>query len=98
MTEKNDKLSFEKSMEGLEKVVEALESGDLTLDQALKQYEEGVGLVRSCREKLAATEKKIEVLTRALDGSLTKEPFDPDNVSQGATPKKRKSRKTNEEL
>ena len=76
MTEKNEKLDFEKAMESLERIVESLESGEATLDQALKKYEEGVGLVRACQAKLAETEKKIEVLTKALDGSLKKEPFE----------------------
>lgn len=76
MAEKNEKLDFEKAMEHLEKVVESLEGGELTLDQALQKYEEGVGLVRACQSKLSETQKKIEVLTRALDGSLRKEPFD----------------------
>lgn len=79
MSEKNEKLDFEKAMESLEKIVDSLEGGELTLDQALKKYEEGVGLVRSCQSKLSETEKKIEVLTKALDGSLRKEPFDLEN-------------------
>ena len=76
MAEKGAKLDFEKAMENLEQIVEALEGGELTLDQALKKYEEGVGLVRSCQSKLTDTEKKIEILTRTLDGALKKEPFD----------------------
>ena len=40
----NEKFQFEKALEDLEKIVEAMESGELTLDQALKKYEEGVGL------------------------------------------------------
>jgi exodeoxyribonuclease VII small subunit len=74
----NEKFQFEKALEDLEKIVEAMESGELTLDQALKKYEEGVGLVRACQSKLIETEKKIEILTRTLDGSLKKEAFDPE--------------------
>ncbi|MBU9888476.1 MAG: exodeoxyribonuclease VII small subunit [Candidatus Omnitrophica bacterium] len=80
MAERAEKLDFEKSLQELERVVEALESGALTLDQALKRYEEGVALVRACQTKLNETEKKIEVLTRDLDGSLKREPFDGDTV------------------
>jgi exodeoxyribonuclease VII small subunit len=76
MAEKKEKIDFEKAMESLEKTVAALEGGELTLDQALKKYEEGVGLVRACQSQLTEAEKKIEVLTRALDGSFKKEPFD----------------------
>lgn len=88
MTEKNGKLDFEKSMENLEKIVEALESGDLTLDQALKKYEEGVGLVRACQSKLTETGKKIEILTKALDGSFRKEPFESDQPVSRSKKKK----------
>ncbi len=74
----NERFQFEKALEDLEKIVEAMESGELTLDQALKKYEEGVGLVRACQSKLTEAEKKIEVLTKTLDGSLKKEAFDPE--------------------
>lgn len=84
----NEKFQFEKALEDLEKIVEAMESGELTLDQALKKYEEGVGLVRACQSKLTETEKKIEILTRSLDGSLKKEAFDPDEPAP--RPKKKK--------
>lgn len=84
----NEKFQFEKALEDLEKIVEAMESGELTLDQALKKYEEGVGLVRACQSKLAETERKIEILTKTLDGSLKKEAFDPDEPSPRSKKKK----------
>ena len=74
----NEKFQFEKALEHLQKSVEAMESGELTLDNALKKYEEGVGLVRACQAKLTEAEKRIEVLTKTLDGSLKKEAFDPE--------------------
>ena len=84
----NEKFQFEKAMEDLEKIVEAMESGELTLDQALKKYEEGVGLVRACQSKLTETEKRIEVLTKTLDGALKKEAFDPEEPAPRAKKKK----------
>ena len=86
----NEKFQFEKALEDLEKIVEAMESGELTLDQALKKYEEGVGLVRACQSKLTETEKRIEILTKTLDGALKKEAFDPDAAPRGASKSKRK--------
>lgn len=71
-----EELKFEKAMERLEKIVEDLESGNLSLEDALKRYEEGVRLSRACQKKLDESEKKIEILTRSLDGSLKPEPFD----------------------
>lgn len=98
MAEKTEKLDFEKSLESLEQVVEALESGSLTLDQALKRYEEGVGLVRACQMKLTETEKKIEILTKSLDGSLKREPFDAEAVVRGTGKgKKKKTSSSGEE-
>ncbi len=73
-----DEIKFEKAMEKLEKIVEDLEAGNLGLDEALKQYEEGVRLVRICQKTLSQAEKKIETLTRALDGHLEKQDFDPE--------------------
>lgn len=84
----NEKFQFEKALEDLEKIVEAMESGELTLDQALKKYEEGVGLVRACQSKLTETEKKIEILTKTLDGSLKKEAFDPEEPAPSSKKKK----------
>ena len=84
----NEKFQFEKALEDLEKIVDAMESGELTLDQALKKYEEGVGLVRACQSKLTETEKRIEILTKTLDGSLKKEAFDPEETAPRSKKKK----------
>ena len=88
-----EKFQFEKALEDLEKIVEAMESGELTLDQALKKYEEGVGLVRACQSKLIETEKKIEILTKTLEGSLKKEAFNPEKPVS-----KTKKKKADEEV
>jgi exodeoxyribonuclease VII small subunit len=88
----DEKFQFEEALENLEKIVEAMESGELTLDQALKKYEEGVALVRACQSKLTEAEKKIEILTKTLDGSLKKETFDPEGQATRS-----KKKKTSEE-
>ena len=72
----SEELKFEKAMEKLEKIVEDLENGNISLEDALKKYEEGVKLSRICQQRLSQAEKKIEVLTKSLDGKLGKEPFD----------------------
>jgi len=82
-----EELQFEKALEKLEKIVQDLESGDSKLDEALKKYEEGVKLSRQCRMQLEKAEKKIEVLSRSLDGSLKKEPFDCEEIRDEAAPK-----------
>ena len=60
-------LKFERALERLEKIVEALESGNLPLEEALEKYEEGVRLSRLCAKKLEHVETKIETLSHALN-------------------------------
>lgn len=74
----SEEIKFEKAMEKLEKIVEDLETGNIDLEDALKKYEEGVKLSRICQQRLSQAEKKIEILTRTLEGNLQKEPFDPE--------------------
>jgi len=57
--------SFEESMSRLEDVVASLETGDLPLDAALERYEEGVGLVRTCRGALETAELRVRRLVEA---------------------------------
>ncbi len=49
---KTSKQSFEEAIKRLEQIVEALERGDVPLDEALNLYEEGIQLSRSCGERL----------------------------------------------
>lgn len=60
------KVSFEQALEKLEKNVEELEAGDLSLDQVLKLFEEGVGLVKDCHHKLNDAEQKIEIISLGM--------------------------------
>jgi len=55
---------LEKSLAELEKIVERLEAGDLTLDDSLKQFERGVALTRQCQTALRSAEQKVEILLR----------------------------------
>lgn len=56
--------TFESAVERLEQIVEAMEGGELPLEEMLERYEEGTRLVKLCSEKLAAAEKRIETVTR----------------------------------
>ena len=84
-----EKFQFEKALLDLEKIVEALEGGELTLDESLKQYEDGVKLTRACQSKLQEAEKKIEILTRSLSGELKAVPFDAETFEEDSAAKKR---------
>jgi len=66
---------FESALKSLEDIVVQLEGGDLTLDRALELFEEGVKISRFCSSKLDEAERKVEILTKTTDGSLTEEPF-----------------------
>jgi len=68
-------MDFEKAIEELETIVGKLEKGDTSLDASLKQYEEGIKLVRLCREKLSKAKSKINELSKNDDGNFQKEPF-----------------------
>ncbi len=61
-TKKKQSVDLEKAMQELEQVVEQLESGDLSLDKSLKQFEKGVKLSRDCQAALTDAEQKVQVL------------------------------------
>lgn len=81
---------LEKSLAELEKIVEQLETGDLTLDQSLKQFERGVQLTRDCQTALRSAEQKVEILLRknsprASEGDendFSAVPFDGESVDK----------------
>jgi len=54
----------------LEEIVEALEHGDVPLDEAVTLYEEGIRLSKECAEKLKATELRIRKLTKDINGQF----------------------------
>jgi exodeoxyribonuclease VII small subunit len=60
--------TFEASLEGLERIVQELEQGDLPLEKSLELFEQGIGLSRQCQERLSQAERRIEVLLRDNQG------------------------------
>ena len=81
-TEPPKKPDFEKSLLRLEDVVRRLESPQLSLDDAMKLFEEGVQLSRECQKQLEEAEGRVEILLKKADGKLAAEPFDPEPESQ----------------
>jgi exodeoxyribonuclease VII small subunit len=77
------KSNFEKDLEKLEGIVESLEEGGLSLDDALKRFEEGMKLAQGCEKALSAAEKRIEILIKNADGTLGSEPFGDDDPAPG---------------
>ena len=70
-------LDFEQALGELETVVERLEHGDLPLEEALKQFERGVELARSCQVSLEQAEQKVAILLKKT-ADAEPEPFEPD--------------------
>ena len=69
--------TFESAVERLEHIVEQMESDQLPLEEMLERYEEGTRLVKLCTEKLAAAEKRIEIVARNAAGKPQTVEFDP---------------------
>lgn len=70
---------FEKSIDSLEKLVQNLEKGDLPLEDALKQFEQGIQLARECQIALTEAEQKVLILTEQHADSFTTIPFESDD-------------------
>jgi exodeoxyribonuclease VII small subunit len=67
--------SFEAGLKRLEEVLDALEHGDLSLEEAMRAFEEGVQLVRVCHKKLDEVEKRVELLLKNDAGRFFTRPF-----------------------
>jgi exodeoxyribonuclease VII small subunit len=65
------RFDFEKAMARAEEIASAIEQGDVGLEDSIKQFEEGMALVRQCREVLDAAEQRIQQLDKTGDGGLT---------------------------
>jgi exodeoxyribonuclease VII small subunit len=74
------KQTFESAMKELESIVEELEDKELTLDQALKKFQQGMKLSRFCSKKLDESERKVSQLIEEDDGTVREEPISADTV------------------
>ncbi|MFH0992297.1 MAG: exodeoxyribonuclease VII small subunit [bacterium] len=75
-TKKGTKKSFEALLERLEEIVDLLEKGEASLDDAVDLYEEGMQLSKECAEKLKASELRIQKLTKTVNGEFELSPMD----------------------
>jgi len=69
------KKTFESALKRLEEITRELEDGDLSLENSLKKFDEGIQLADFCNEKLNEAKAKVELLLQK-DGKLTAHPFD----------------------
>lgn len=70
--------NFEQTLKALEELVERLESGELSLEESLSCFEQGVALAGRCQKQLDQAEARIEQLVRDGNGRLQTEPFAPE--------------------
>jgi exodeoxyribonuclease VII small subunit len=70
------KHNFENALKRLEEIIQKLESGELSLDESLKLFEEGIELSRLCTKKLSETESKVEKLIKSGEKEFKTEPLD----------------------
>lgn len=64
---------FEDHLEALERIVEELESGELSLDDSMARFEEGVKRLKSCTSMLEAAEKQVNILVRGAEEPFSEE-------------------------
>ncbi len=79
--EKSSPLSFEKSLEELERTVKELEKGDLPLERSLALFESGMRLSSECKKLLEEAETRVEVLTKR-GGEVVAVPYTPDKPAK----------------
>ncbi|BDU70955.1 exodeoxyribonuclease VII small subunit [Mesoterricola silvestris] len=76
----NPNPSFDDGLDRLEALVQRLEAGNLGLEDALREFEEGVGLSRTLQQQLAAAQRRVEVLKQGLGGEYRAEPLEGDQA------------------
>lgn len=69
-------VTFEEAMLSLDNAVSRLESGSISLDEALATFEEAVKLIKICNEKINSAEQKVKMLIENTDGTVSDVPFD----------------------
>ncbi len=67
--------TFEECLQQVQTVVERLEGGNLSLEESLELFTEGINLVRQCQERLAKAERKVELLVTDKEGQSKRQPL-----------------------
>ncbi len=75
-------MKFEEALKRLERIVEDLEKGTLSLDESLKKYEEGVRLSQICSKRLDAAQKRVEILAKKEGGKFELRPFEEETAEE----------------
>lgn len=78
MSKKAQAIDFETALTELEKIVEKMEAGDQSLEEALKSFQRGVELARTCQQGLKEAEQRVEKLIQQ-NGEVIVESFSEEN-------------------
>lgn len=78
MEQTSPKIDFEQQLTNLESLVTSLEGGDLTLEESLSSFEEGVKIARECQRALQSAEQRVELLMKQGD-EIVSQPFVPEH-------------------
>ena len=69
------KMSFEENLKELENIVQRLEGGNVSLDEMLELFQQGIARTKECNAQLKNAEQKISILLKNDDGELEERPF-----------------------
>ena len=72
---REEEIKFEKALEELKGIVEKLEKGDIELEASLALFERGVRLMGVCQKKLEDAERRVEAVSKDMDGNFSVKPF-----------------------
>ena len=78
MNQTSPKIDFEQQLSNLESLVTSLEGGDLTVEESLSSFEQGIKIARECQQALQVAEQRVEVLMKQGD-EIVSQPFVPEN-------------------
>lgn len=91
-------LSFEQALVRLDEIIGSLERDNVPLDELMKLYEEGIGLLRTCNDRLDTAEQKVKLLKMSPDGTkMYLQDFDEATEGEGAPARSRRTAKKSAE-
>lgn len=86
-TPKKDEMSFEDAMQRLDELVAGMEGNQLSLEDMISGYEEGVQLLKICRQRIDTARRRVELINCDLeDGKATLTPFEESTAAEAPAP------------
>lgn len=76
MAKSTKRLKFEEAVARLDEIVEAMETGEIGIEESLAQYEEAIKLAQHCREVLDRVEQRVRQIQVDAEGAVKSEPFE----------------------